>query len=150
MDGMKQVMTQRHERDPMPTGERQLGPAVCRIRRCAALPAKMHDGTREIHKLVVPESVRRQGYGTTLMHRVCREADKAAITLVLFVGAFGREEDMDDVKLLEWYTSQFGFVVLQGKTDDQQMMLARMPGSTPRVLSMNPVARAIAASKASS
>jgi predicted GNAT family acetyltransferase len=131
------------KKDPMPTGERQLGPAVCRVRRCAALPAKMQDVMREIHRLVVPDNVRHQGYGTTLMHRVCREADAAGITLVLFVGAFGREEDMDNDALLKWYTEQFGFVVLQTKTDNTDMMLARMPGSTPRVLSMNPVARAI-------
>lgn len=135
MDGMK--------KDPMPTGERQLGPAVCRIRRCASLPAKMQEATREIHRLVVHDHVRHQGYGTTLMHRVCREADAAGITLVLFVGSFGREEDMDDTALLKWYTKSFGFVVLQAKTEDKEMMLARMPGSTPRVLSMNPVSRAI-------
>lgn len=132
MDGMK-----------MPTGERQLGPATCRVRRSPSLPAKMQEATREIVKLHVPDSARRQGYGTTLMHRVCREADDANITLVLFVGAYGREEDMDNTLLLEWYTTQFGFVVLQPATDEQEMMLARMPGSTPRVLSMNPVSRAI-------
>lgn len=139
MDGVKKQVKQ----DLMPTGERQLGPAVCRIRRCAQLPEHMQEATREIHRLIVPDHVRHQGYGTTLMHRVCREADAAGITLVLFVGSFGREEDMDDAALLKWYTESFGFVVLQAKRDDQEVMLARMPGSTPRTLSMNPVARAI-------
>jgi GNAT superfamily N-acetyltransferase len=144
MDAMKKT-------EVMPTGDRVLGQgqAACRIRRCTALPQKMWDRTREIHKLQVNPDLRGQGYGTTLMHRVCREADMQGITLVLFVGAFDRREgDMDNAALLKWYTSNFGFVVLQPETDIQDMMLARMPGSTPRTLALNPVTAAVQRAKA--
>jgi GNAT superfamily N-acetyltransferase len=144
MDGLK-------SKDPMPSGDRVLGKgqAACKIRRCTALPVNMHERTREVHSVQVNPDLRGQGFGTTLMHRVCREADNANVTLVLFVGAFDQRDDgMDDAALLKWYTANFGFVAIQPPTADQGALLARMPGSTPRILAMNPMARAMAAAKA--
>ena len=129
----------------METGERRLGPATCRIRQCTALPERMRERSREVTALLVKPEDRRKGYGTSLMHKVCREADAAGIVLVVWPMAFARREsDMDDEQLSRWYEFNFGFIVIQYKPE---LLMARLPDGTPRLLKLNPVAEAIQRSK---
>jgi N-acetylglutamate synthase-like GNAT family acetyltransferase len=122
--------------DGMKTGNRMLGNlAVCRVRRCMALPEHMRDGTREITGLSVTAGRRNEGLGTTLMHKVCREADEANIVLVLFPEPFGGGE-MDQDRLMQWYADRFGFQIVQMAPEP---LMARMPGATPRLLALNPL-----------
>lgn len=140
MDGMK--------RGKMDTGDRKLGAATCRIRQCTALPERMRAGSRELTSLVVKHGERRKGFGTSLMHKVCREADGANIVLVLWPLAFDREESaMDDDQLIHWYESNFGFAIIQ---HTPQVLMARMPGATPRMLELKPINAALFTAKQAS
>lgn len=89
----------------------------------------MRTQTRELSALEVPVESRRAGHATALMHDVCSEADEAGITLVLFVQPFN-DPDMSRAQLAAWYARSFGFVPIQA----EPMLMARMPGSTPRML----------------
>ena len=60
----------------MRTGNRSVGPAVCRVRQSNQIPQHLRSKVRELVKLEVPADKQGQGYATTLMHSVCREADK--------------------------------------------------------------------------
>jgi N-acetylglutamate synthase-like GNAT family acetyltransferase len=91
----------------------------------------MQARTREVKALVVDEAERGKGYGTTLMHKLAREADADNLVLVLMI---------DDEALAGWY-EQFGFALIQ---KEPALLMARPPGSTPRLLELNPVARVMA------
>lgn len=125
--------------DGMKTGNRMLGnTAYCRVRRCMALPEHMRDGTREITGLSVVSGRRNEGLATTLMHKVCREADEAGLVLVLFPQPFDGGE-LDQERLIQWYSQRFGFQVIQVAPET---LMARQPGATPRLLSLLPIADA--------
>lgn len=113
----------------MKQGPRLLGEARLTIGECKALPAHMRTRTRELSALEVGPESRRAGQATALMHEVCQEADDAGITLVLFVQPFGQWE-LSRTQLADWYAKRFGFVPIQA----EPMLMARMPGSTPRHL----------------
>ena len=111
------------------TGDRQHESATCRLVVSSALPVKMRPKVRELVALKVPDSDQRKGYGSQLLHDVCREADEQNMTLLLTVS-----ED-DKARLCAWYT-RFGFMPIQATP----ILMARMPGSTPRTL--KPIAQA--------
>jgi N-acetylglutamate synthase-like GNAT family acetyltransferase len=97
-----------------------------------AVPVKMRRDIRELHNLFVPEADRGNGYGAQLLHDVCREADEHKLTLLLAV-------DADKIEsMVPWYT-RWGFQPIQAKP----LLMARMCGSTPRIL--KPLAQAIEA-----
>lgn len=123
--------------DPMPTGWRKVGAATARVRRHPHLPAKLQARTREVIELECTDQ--RKGYATTLMHSICREADKHGITLVLTPGPFGDNISMSTEELTSWYERRFGFMVIQS----EPTLMARMPGSTPRLLQLNMVTEAL-------
>lgn len=121
----------------MNPGQRTLGDATLTIGVCRALPNEMRAQTRELSALFVPIESRKAGHATELMHDVCSEADEAGITLVLFVNPFD-EPDLSRAQIADWYTRRFGFVPIQA----DPMLMARMPGSTPRYLTG--IAKAVA------
>lgn len=112
--------------------------ASLRIRRCTALPEHMRKDTREVLELTTVPEKRGQGYATSLMHALCREADAANITLVLFVKPFD-DEPLSARELRTWYSKTFGFTVLQ----EDPVLMARMPGSTPKLLKLHPLQEAL-------
>ena len=122
----------------MNTGTRSIGPASLRVRRSNALPHDMQDSTREIANLEVPAGQQRRGYATTIMHKVCREADAAGIVLLLWPAPYG-DTGMSLEQLAVWYADEFGFAAIQS----EPMLMARMPDGTPRKLRLLPVVEAI-------
>lgn len=121
----------------METKDHSVGPASCRVRRSLAFPAHMRDGIREVTKVYTPPEHRKQGYATTLMHKVCREADAAGIVLALWPAKYS-DGDIDTGALQAWYAREFGFVVIQ----PEPILMARQPGGTPKVLALKPAASA--------
>lgn len=111
-------------------GRRSYISATCNLVVSAALPVAMRKAVRELHDLRVPEQDRSKGYATQLLHDVCREADEHNLTLMLCVA--------EPMWLIAWY-SRFGFQPIQAAP----VLMARMPGSTPRTL--KPISKALAA-----
>ena len=124
----------------MTTRDHRVGPATCRVRRCNAMPSSLHESVREVSSVHVPASEQGKGYATTLMHKVCRDADAAGIVLVLWPQPYGDDAAMSREQLCAWYEREFGFVV----TQPEPLMMARQPGATPRLLRLNPVIEAMA------
>jgi len=129
-----------NQHNPMPTGERKVGPARCRVRQCTALPERMRAKTREIVDVETPFTEQGKGYATTLLHKVCREADAAGLVLVLSPQPFGDNINLSKDQLIGWYERSFGFAVIQHQP---MVLMARMPGATPRMLALNPVTEAL-------
>lgn len=125
--------------NPMPTGERTVGPAKLRVRQSNTLPQKIRANVREITDVEVPFAEQGKGYATTLMHKVCREADQHGLTLMLWPNPFGDNINLSRGQLIDWYARSFGFQVIQ----TEPVLMARMPGSTPRMLTLNPVTEAL-------
>lgn len=128
----------------METKDHRVGPASCRVRQTNALPERMRARTRELCCLEVAAGEQRKGYATTLVHKVCREADKANVVLVLWPQPFGENIAMSRSELEAWYERAFGFQRIQA----DPVLMARMPGATPRMLTLNPVVEAIAKERA--
>lgn len=128
----------------METGQRRVGPATLRIRQTNALPERMRARTREVVSLEVPAAEQHKGYATTLMHKVCREADAVGIVLVLWPQPFGENISLSRGQLADWYAREFGFAAIQA----EPILMARMPGATPRLLRLNPVVEAVAKERA--
>ena len=126
--------------NPMPTGERRVGPATLRVRQCEALPLHLRPKTREIVNLETKFEEQGKGYATTLMHKVCREADAAGLVLVLSPQPWGDNINLSQAQLLDWYQRSFGFQPVQ---TEPMVLMARMPGATPRLLTLNPVTEAM-------
>ena len=126
--------------NPAPTGERSVGPARCRVRRCVALPLHLRSTTRELVNLEVPFAEQGKGYATSLVHKVCREADAAGLVLVLSPQPFGDNMNLSKQQLEDWYARSFGFQVIQ---TTPMTLMARAPGATPRMLTLNPVTEAL-------
>lgn len=131
-------MTNQH--NPMPTGERKVGAARCRVRQCTALPEHMRAKTREVVDVETAAAEQGKGYATTLLHKVCREADAAGLVLVLSPQPFGDNINLSKSQLEQWYERSFGFQVIQ---QEPMTLMARMLGSTPRMLALNPVTEAL-------
>lgn len=123
----------------METRDHKVGAATCRVRCTNAVPASMRHGIREVTSLQVPAAEQGKGYATTLMHSVCREADAANIVLVLWPQPFGDDVALSRGQLVDWYSRTFGFQVIQ----PDPVLMARMPGATPRLLRLNPTIEAI-------
>lgn len=136
-------MTNQH--NPMPTGERKVGPARCRVRQCTALPERMRPKTREVVDVEVPFEEQGKDYATTLLHKVCREADAANLVLVLSPQPFGDNINLSKEQLEQWYEHSFGFQVIQRAP---MVLMARMAHGTPRMLQLNPVTEALVKEKA--
>lgn len=123
----------------METRDYRVGPATCRVRRSNAVPMQMREGVRELCSLEVPAAEQGKGYATTLVHKVCREADEAGVVLILWPQPWGDNIAMSRNQLAEWYAREFGFQAIQ----PDPLLMARMPGATPRALGLLPVADAV-------
>lgn len=125
---MKKIPVLLKQPPVMEFGFRRVGAASCRIVNADCLPEHMHSKIREVISVHVPKEKRGQGYASTLMHKVCREADDAGITLFLKVEPF---EDglMAREDLAGWYARAFGFAAIQA----EPLLMARMPWSTPKI-----------------
>lgn len=126
--------------NPMPSGERRVGPAHLRVRQCTALPERMRARTREVVDVETPFAEQGKGYATTLMHKVCREADAAGLVLVLSPQPWGDNINLSKEQLIGWYERGFGFAVIQ---HEPMTLMARMPGATPRMLQLNLITEAL-------
>lgn len=123
----------------METGDRKVGAATCRVRRTNGVPQDMREGIRELACLEVPTDEQGKGYATSLVHKVCREADAAGIVLVVWPQPYGDNIALSKAELIDWYARAFGFSVIQ----PEPVLMARLPGSTPRMLALNPVIEAL-------
>ena len=63
----------------------------------------------------------------------------AGVVLVVWPQPFGDDISMSRDQLIDWYGRSFGFQVIQ----PDPVLMARMPGSTPRMLKLNPTVEAI-------
>ena len=111
-------------------GERSFKTATCKLVSSIALPVRMRPMVRELTMLYVPHDDRKKGYGSQLLHDVCREVDSQNLTLLLQV------EESDKERLCAWYT-RFGFQPIQAKP----ILMARVPGSAP--MAASPISSAI-------
>lgn len=114
-----------------------------RVKQCEGVPLHMRAHSREVTSLLTPEKERGKGYATTLMHKVCRDADTTGTVLILSPRSFS-DGGLSDSYLESWYASSFGFQVIQ---KEPETIMARMPGATPRVLQLKPLAQALQGAK---
>ena len=124
----------------MITKDHSVGAAKLRIRQCSALPAHLQRTTREIVNVETPFAEQGKGYATTLIHKVCREADAAGITLILVPQPYGDNINLSKQQLMEWYERSFGFHVIQ---EHPVTMMARMVNGTPKALELKPINAAL-------
>lgn len=124
----------------MKTGDRSVGPARLRVRQCPALPPALQATTRELVNVETPFAEQGKGYMTTLIHKVCREADAAGLVLVLTPQIFGDNIRLSNEQLEEWYARSFGFHVIQRQP---MTLMARMVNGTPQALQLNPISEAL-------
>jgi len=122
----------------METKDHRLGPASCRVRKTNALPAYLRANTRELCCLEVPAADQGKGYATSLVHKVCREADDAGIVLVLWPQPWGEHVAMSRAQLIDWYAREFGFTQIQ----PEPPLMARPPHGMPTKMALSPVAAA--------
>ena len=120
----------------MKTGPRSVGAAALRIRQCPALPPKLQKTTREVVNLETAFAEQGKGYATTLMHKVCREADKAGLVLVLTPQPWGDNMNLSAQQLEDWYARSFGFCVIQTVP---VTLMARMINGTPKLMELAPL-----------
>ena len=128
----------------MKTCDHRVGAATCRVRRCNAMLTSMHATVREVASLHVPHSEQGKGYATTLMHKICRDADAAAIVLVLWPQPYGDDIALSREQLQAWYERAFGFAVVQA----EPLLMARLPGETSRRQALNLVIEAMVKERA--
>jgi predicted GNAT family acetyltransferase len=120
--------------ETMKPGIRQHGPATLKLSHNKTIPAHMRGGVMEVSHVTTPETHRRQGYASMLMQKVCAEADKAGIVLLLHVKPYGDSITMSRDELADWY-SRYGFDPIQA----EPMLMARPAGAQQR-FTMKPLA----------
>lgn len=108
----------------MAPGLREFRQASLRLAVPEGLPEEMRPHVREI--VSVHSGNARKGQASALLYRVCAEADRASMTLMVQVGAFGAENALSDEQLEGWY-ARFGFLRIQAAP----LLMARSP--TPRL-----------------
>ena len=124
----------------MKTGDRSVGPAKLRVRQCPALPPALQKTTRELVNVETPFAEQGKGYMTTLIHKVCREADKAGLVLVLTPQPYGDNINLSAQQLEDWYARSFGFCVIQTVP---MTLMARMINGTPKLMELAPLTKAL-------
>lgn len=119
---------------PVCMGERTVGPArlMLRLPQVAKGVGSLRN-LRELAELQCTEQ--RKGFATTLVHAVCREADKHGIVLMLAPQPFGDHIAMSKDQLVDWYAREFGFMEFQASP----LLMARLPGATPSKLVLKPL-----------
>lgn len=105
----------------MPVGERKYGPSSVFVGMNTEVAPRNRDKLRELIKLETEEGKRGQGYGTTLLRRVCKEADQAHKTLLVHVDP----QDGRTVEQLSMWYEQFGFVPLQHEPAEIMVRIPR-------------------------
>jgi GNAT superfamily N-acetyltransferase len=101
---------------------------MCEVRICLAIPGRLRAATREIRSVQTEPGAQGQGHASALLHEVCREADAANITLLLWPQPYGEHIALSRMQLADWYARRFGFQTIQ----PEPILMARMPGTTPR------------------
>lgn len=91
------------------TGKRSSGPSSLMLSKTDAVPAELRDGIRELTDLYTPEEERKKGHAGMLMRKVCTEADKNGLVLLLRVDS---NIAMINESLIEFYANN-GFQVIQ-------------------------------------
>ena len=124
----------------MKTGRGSVGAASLRIGQCPALPPALQKTTRELVNVETPFAEQGKGYMTTLIHKVCREADAAGLVLVLSPQPYGDNINLSKQQLEEWYARSFGFCVIQ---TEPMTLMARMINGTPKMMELTPITEAL-------
>lgn len=83
-------------------GQRSHGTASLMLSLTDALPTHMRGGIRELTGLHTPETDRGQGLASMLMQKVCAEADRNKLVLLL-----------TPAEGLDGFYQQFGFIAIQ-------------------------------------
>jgi len=128
MDGLK-----------MKTGWRHHGAARLYIRQSTAVPLDLRPLTRELRSLETAAGSQQQGHATMLVRKVCAEADRHGVVLVLWPVPWGDNIAMSASELADWYSRAFGFEQLQ----DNPVILARPVGARPKRLKLNATIEAL-------
>jgi len=97
----------------MKTGVRIHGGASCNVDHSPAFPV----GIMEVSSLFVPESLRRNGLASKLLHIVCKDADTSETPLALMI-------DTDKPLWLATLYEKHGFETIQA---DPVCIMARRP-----------------------
>lgn len=105
----------------MPVGVRTYGPSSLFVAMNTEVAPINRDKLRELIQLYTAPDKRKQGYGTSLLIRVCKEADEAQKTLLVHVSP---QDDRTVERLADWY-EQFGFVPLQHEPAEIMVRLPR-------------------------
>jgi ribosomal protein S18 acetylase RimI-like enzyme len=95
-------------------GKREFEGASCWIRMMTDLPMQLRDGVRLVHNLKTDKGMRGKGQGTELLRRICAEADREGVTLIL----------MPDNELLQKWYSKVQFSVVQ---TEPSVLMVRPP-----------------------
>lgn len=111
----------------MKPGPRTHGSASLRLSHNTFVPAHLRGGLLEITQLNTLNTQRQQGFASMLLQKVCAEADKAGIVLLLHPKPYD-DAPLTREQLADWY-SRFGFDVIQ---THPATLMARPPGAQPR------------------
>lgn len=106
----------------MKPGLRTYKSASLRVAVSEALPEHMHARTREL--ISIHSTDQGKGHASALVRKVCREADRKNIALIVQPRAFS--VGMGDDELAAWYLG-LGFVVFQRPCEHFPLLMARMP-----------------------
>lgn len=109
--------------DGMMPGERKNRFATLQIDECNhALPDDIAPSIRWVRDVETAIGHERKGWATKLMTKVCKEADKSKVSLMLEPNSYG---DMPDEDLQRWYYKKFGFITVQPKTKGLPCLMFR-------------------------
>ncbi len=108
----------------MKIGERKNRFSRLEVDEALNLPAELAPHFRWIRDVETVEKHQRKGWATKLLKKVCEEADKAKLHLMLEPNGYG---EMSDEDLMRWYYKQFGFITVQVKTKDLPCLMTRAP-----------------------
>lgn len=107
----------------MRIGTRSEGHAKCFIGICKVLPKKIRYSVREVSQVFVSPDHRGNGDASRLLKKVCEEASKENMVVIVIPKAYSKWPSMTDKQLEEWYVRSFGFAAIQ----HDPLILAKAP-----------------------
>jgi len=95
----------------MKPGTYQHGPARCKLRYSAVIPAHLRGHMLEIVNIYTPESERHKGYASAMLREICQQASREGKALML----------MPDTRDLATWYARHGFQIVQ----ESPLLMAR-------------------------
>ena len=108
----------------MKLGERKNKYSRLEIDAAVNLPEAMQASVRWVRDVETAPEKLRKGWATKLLTKVCQEADKHKVSLMLEPNGYG---EMSDEDLMRWYYKHFKFITVQVKTKDLPCLMIRTP-----------------------